>query len=261
MKGRKSENQVKVSPFIGEQGLARLVRQARIEYQKEVLAGRKTYHRFSSDFLASIIYHDSTDAWSKNEHNRNIQAASELLLKNKPLIDFYFNMEELSEDSLHDLIRNFNKGQMPSKECSDTSEANLPKTDKKSGVTKINDNTISFIVQCANEAELFLERLSKEHFVAYYEGHPLPPLTSANNEKVVLFFKILENEGLIRHNWQHIIDRDKLIKSSSGRGFLTKAVMASTLSRVTNRVATANDTRLVEFLTGKTKEYKASRVI
>lgn len=249
-----------MSPYIGEQGLARLVSQARIEYRKEVLTGQKTYHRYCCDLLASITYHDSKDAWSKNEHNRNIQAVSELLLKHKPLVDFYFNKEDLSEDNLHDLIRNFNMGKMPFKE-ENTGNVELPDTVRKSNLTKMSDYTISFIVQCANEADLFLEHLSAEHFTAYYEGHPLSPLTSANNEKIVLFFKTLESEGIIRHNWQHIIDRDRLIKSSSGRGFLTKAVMASTLSRVSNRLATVGDTRFLDFLTRKIKEYKASRVI
>lgn len=262
MKGRKTENLHEVSPFIGEQGLARLVSRARNEYRKEVLTGCKSYHRFCSDLLASVVYHDAKDAWSKNEHNRNLRIVTELLLKRRPLVDHYFSKTEFSEADFHLMMADFNKEETASEESTNTAKpANPPKADPKHYHTRMGEDTISFIVQCANEAELFMEQLTTAHFTQFYAGQPLPPLTSANNENLVLFFKTLENEGLIRHNWQHIIDKHKLVKSSSRHSFLTKAVMASTLSRVSNRPANTNDRRLLEFLNKKIKEYKTNRVI
>lgn len=104
----------------------------------------------------------------------------------------------------------------------------------------------------------FFETVTEKHFSSYYEGKPLPPLTARSNERLVIFFKTLESCCLIRKNWQHVIDADHLILSSSRKGFLTKAVMASTLSRVLNRTATADDKRLSDYLDKQLKAYKGN---
>lgn len=104
------------------------------------------------------------------------------------------------------MMTDFNKEETASVESTNTSQpANPPKADHKHYHTRMGEDTISFIVQCANEAELFMEPLTTAHFTQFYAGQPLPPLTSANNENLVLFFKTLENEGFIRHNWQYIM--------------------------------------------------------
>ena len=69
----------------GEKGLFRLVKQAHETYSSEVLTRKKSYRRFVLDFIHSKQYHDATDAWSKNEHQKNYCIVSELLENHEKL--------------------------------------------------------------------------------------------------------------------------------------------------------------------------------
>lgn len=217
MKGNKTEGSRRVPPFVGEQGLSRLVSKARNEYTKEVLTGRKSYARFCKDMLASVAYHDAKDAWSRNEHNRNLCAITDMLTMHRQLVETYFSRETFSENDIVDMVDRFNKIETdhPKRNASPGVPAS-PETASavecgSRTIKKLEDQVISLIVHCANEAELFYGNVTPQHFDAYYSGNPLTPLRSRKNTELVVLFSILENEELIERSWQHVIDRDGLV--------------------------------------------------
>lgn len=98
----------------GEQGLFRLVYQAHEVYKAEVLTHRKCYRRFMLDFIHSTQYHDATDAWSKNEHQKNYCIVSELLETMKSWyantsVSLPWTKPKLKNCSIHSIHPNISK--------------------------------------------------------------------------------------------------------------------------------------------------------
>ena len=52
------------------------------------------------DFIHSTQYHDATDAWSKNEHQKNYCIVSELLENHEKLVCQYFSQSTLDETQI-----------------------------------------------------------------------------------------------------------------------------------------------------------------
>ena len=254
-----------VHPYVGIDGLIRLVSTAREVYNKEVVIQKKTYHRYSNDLLSSINYHDALDAYSKNEHAKNVQILTELLLKHQAFVKHYFVCDKFSDETVREMLQRFNQGdvsvppigtgQSPST-SSNTAEQN------SGGISSrhhIPSDIVSLIVHCANEADLFLEELTPEHFYSYYAGQRTAPLQARSNVEIVEFFDYLASKGMVEPNWQHVIDRDKLIISSSGRKHLTKSVMASTLCRINGKPATCKILRIMNIVDKYMEEHKVNR--
>lgn len=99
-----------VHPYVGIDGLIRLVSTAREVYNKEVVIQKKTYHRYSNDLLSSINYHDALDAYSKNEHAKNVQILTELLLKHQTFVKHYFVCDKFSDETVREMLQRFNQG-------------------------------------------------------------------------------------------------------------------------------------------------------
>ncbi len=92
-------------------------------------------------------------------------------------------------------------------------------------------------------------------FTPLLEDHERP----VSNCPLVEFFDYLASKGMIEPNWQHVIDRDKLIISSSGRRPLSKGVMASTLCRISGKPATCKILRIMDIVDEYMKEHKVNR--
>ena len=128
MKGRKTNGGHRVPPYVGEQGLSRLVSKARSEYQEEVLTGRKSYRRYCNDLLASIVHHDATDAWSRNEHDKNLRAVTDLLTLHHHLVEDYFGRAAFPASDYQELMERFNKEDSPNPLPTAVAAAAMPNT-------------------------------------------------------------------------------------------------------------------------------------
>ena len=251
-----------VRPYVGIDELVRLVLEARALYVREVVGQNKTYSRFSNDLLSSIVFHDAHDAYSKNEHAKNVQILTELLRKNKAFVKHYFIQDDFSADTVREMLLRFNQGDVTipqnitDQSPSPSSSAAGQNSGSVSSRHRIPADIVSLIVHCANEAKLFWGDVTQEQFDAYYDGKLQHPLQAQHNVEVVEFFGYLADRGLIHRNWQHIIDKDKLIISSSGRRPLTTAVMSSTKSRLTRRTDTCNVMRIADIIERYIKEHK-----
>lgn len=166
----------------GEQGLFRLVYQAHEVYKAEVLTHRKCYRRFMLDFIHSTQYHDATDAWSKNEHQKNYCIVSELLENHEKLVCQYFSQSTLDETQIKKLLDTFNtsehlqtKSRIQSFQNSRQSEQ-PPLPDSYEPL--IDKDTIGLIVQLVNEVGLFIEQLDVNDVITRYEKAMLNPVTS-----------------------------------------------------------------------------------
>lgn len=259
------ENVQIVHPYVGIDGLLRLVSTAREQYLDEVVVQMKTYRRYCNDLLSSINHHDALDAYSKNEHAKNVQILTELLRKHQAFVKHYFVCDRFSDETVREMLQRFNQGDLTvpkigtgqSPSTSDnTAEQN------SGGISSrhyIPSDFVSLIVHCANEADLFVEELTAEHFTSYSAATLATPLQARSNVETVEFFDYLASKGMIQSNWQHVIDRDKLIMSSSGRRFLTKSVMSSTLCRINGKPATCRILRIMGIVDRYIEEHKVKR--
>ena len=81
----------------GKEGLFRLVKQAQVSYKGEVVTREKSYRRYVLDFIHSKQFHDASDAWSKNEHQKNYYTVVDLLRNHEKLVRRYFEQETFEE--------------------------------------------------------------------------------------------------------------------------------------------------------------------
>ena len=221
----------------GKEGLFRLVKQAQVSYKGEVVTREKSYRRYVLDFIHSKQFHDASDAWSKNEHQKNYYTVVDLLRNHEKLVRRYFEQETFEEINISMLLGDFY--------TADQQEVDIPiKSDRTdSGNFELNDSNFSFkplldrhtldlIVQLANEVSLFKEVLNADNVANRYASDTLQTVTSRNNTKLVLLLDKLASHDVISYNWQSVIAKKRLIISSSGKKCLNQHDMSSTLNRI-----------------------------
>ncbi|HJF92719.1 MAG TPA: hypothetical protein K8W02_10125, partial [Mediterranea massiliensis] len=96
----------------------------------------------------------------------------------------------------------------------------------------IDKDTIGLIVQLVNEVGLFIEQLDVNDVITRYEKAMLNPVTSKNNTRLVLLLDKLAMHDIIPYDWQSVIAKKQLVRSSSGKKFLNQHDLSSTLNRI-----------------------------
>lgn len=228
----------------GQEGLIRLVRLAHSIYIKEVVTRLKSYHRFVADFVNSTQYHDDTDAWSKNEHQKNYRTVAELLTNHEKIVRKHFDCEVLNEQIITHLLDEFYASDLPKLRIPDgvlTDTTNIP----CNTISLYDNNILDLIVRLANEVNLFTEILDIGEITRRYTHKDLKPVVSSNNTRLVLVLDRLASHNIIPYNWQSLIERKKLILSSSGNKYLDKHDMASTLNRIKDMPLSPQNRRLL----------------
>jgi len=222
-------------PQTGKQGLFRLIEQAQDLYQAEVITRQKNYKRYVLDFIRSKQYHDATDAWSKNEHQKNYYTVVDLLSDHEKLVRRYFDREVFDENGISDLLNEFYSFGLSPTPVGISEEKSVNQNSPTSNNTIesiLNSETIGLIVQLANEVNLFKEVLDSDEINSHYTTNTLQPVTSANNTRLVLLLDRLASNGIISYNWQSVISKKRLVISSSGKKYLDQHDMSSTLNRI-----------------------------
>lgn len=133
-----------------------LLKEASFTYRKEVIGESKLYELYVEDFLNGHYYSDHRDAAGKNRHRKNIGILRGILTKRKDLVELFFSNILFAPNRMDELLRLFNTTKASSglKEEPDKPrpETNLPALSLGSF---LNDNQLSLIAHCANEAQLF----------------------------------------------------------------------------------------------------------
>lgn len=216
----------------GKDGLFRLVRLAHSIYTKEVVTRIKSYHRFVTDFINSTQYHDENDAWSKNEHQKNYRTIAELLTNHEKIVRRHFDCDVLNEQTITNLLGEFYTYDLHELKVTDVSLTRSTNSQDCNIISLTDNNTLDLIVRLANEVNLFTEVLNVGEIIRKYQNNDFIPIISSNNTRLVLVLDRLAYHNIIPYNWQSLIERKKLILSSSLTKFLDKHNMASTLNRV-----------------------------
>lgn len=219
----------------GKQGLYRLVEQARESYQAEVATHKKSYRRYVLDFIHSTRYHDATDAWSKNEHQKNYHTVVSLLKEHEKLVRRHFDQPIFGMAEIEILLGEFYASDLPKETSCKTVPANTGGNAAMPDLVferTLDRHAIDLIVQLANEVNLFKENLDAEDVFTRYEACRLQTVTSRNNTRLVLLLDTLATHEIIPYNWQAVIARQRLIVSSSGRKYLDQHDLSSTLNRI-----------------------------
>lgn len=196
-----------------------LLKEASFTYRKEVIGESKLYELYVEDFLNGHYYSDHRDAAGKNRHRKNIGILRGILTKRKDLVGLFFSNILFAPNRMDELLRLFNTTKASSglKEEPDKPrpETNLPALSLGSF---LNDNQLSLIAHCANEAQLFTTPVNAGILRSLLEGTLHQPLKSANNRLVAFFFDRLCHHRLILGRWEHLLEQaGSILGSKDGR--------------------------------------------
>lgn len=137
-------------------------------------------------------------------------------------------LKNCSIHSIHPNISKQNPGYKVSKTAVNQNSPPLP----DSYEPLIDKDTIGLIVQLVNEVGLFIEQLDVNDVITRYEKAMLNPVTSKNNTRLVLLLDKLAMHDIIPYDWQSVIAKKQLVRSSSGKKFLNQHDLSSTLNRI-----------------------------
>lgn len=225
-----------VPPKVGHEGLQILVKQAYDLYQAEVLTKKKSYYLCMFDFINSIQYHDNSDAWSKNEHQRNCLTVTKLLIEYGRLVKLYFARPSLSDSDIEELINRFYIGDSPLHSYNNPPNSQDEEEEVHLDTVSFKDELVAeLIVSVSNEINLFKEHINLADAYTLLGHEKYRSLKTTNNSRLVLFFDRLSSLNLVSDMWQVDIARRELVTSSSGKKFLTQHDLSSTLYRLKER--------------------------
>lgn len=162
------------------------------------------------------------DAAGMNEHKKNFHIMEELLTIRKDLVQKYFIKEKMCDSDYLFMHQEFNTTQLSSNSEISIASGTLPATvtSKSDFQCCFNSTQIRLITYSVNETHLFIPDVSEAEMKAFFACCLEHPLRSVCNRRVAFFFDALCERKLISTRWQHVIDRNGLILSSSGKSIL-----------------------------------------
>lgn len=201
-------------------------------YQSEVVGEHKLYNRYVNDFLNSHTYTDRVDAAGKNEHKKNFHIMKELLTIRKDLVLEYFVKEKLCKSEYLIMHQEFNTTQQSTNSEVFIASDSLPVafSSKLNFQCSFNSTQIRLITYSVNETHLFSPNVSETEMKAFFTCCIEYPLKSVCNRRVAFFFDALCEYKLISPRWQHIIDKNGLILSSTQKALLNSSKLSTALN-------------------------------
>ena len=202
------------------------------EFQTQFVTGRKTYHRYVTDFISFNLLIDSSDISSWKQHTMNINSMFDLLANRKDLVLKYFSQEGLTRHEFKKLQHEFNTTETVAEESNDYGAmADFMPT----SLSYFNDIQLSLIADMVNEAHLFVGDVSMEDMELFFSCSLDRPLQVSNNGLAALFLDCLRSEHLISHNWQKVIADYQLLCSYKTKKVLKRTDISTSLSEYRNR--------------------------
>lgn len=186
-----------------------LLQEALSSYKAEVLEGGKLYHLFAKDFLNSHHHTDHRDAKGMNEHRKNLGILESILTTREDLLRQFSAEEKPDSDKLESLLHLYYTTNPPPRGqgiLSSKSDGELPPRPLSLGCS-LNDDQMSLIAHCVNEARLFEEVVDVPMLRSLLEGRLSTPLHSRNNRLLAFFFDQLCQHRLILSRWQHLLEQ------------------------------------------------------
>lgn len=186
-------------------------------YQSEVATGRKLYKLFALDFLNSHHHTDRRDAAGLNEHRKNLGILKGILFARKDLLVRFSELGMPDDALLQDLLHLYYTTEAPpGQEVAATVSSAAKQNRSLSLSCCLDDDQLSLIADCANEARVFVEVLDASILRSLLEGKLTVPLTSRNNRMLAYLFDQLCRHGLILPRWQNLLEQAGSILSPKG---------------------------------------------
>ena len=221
---------------VSQSDLNSLLREVITSYKAEVVAGGKLHELFAMDFLNSHHHTDRRDAAGLNEHRKNLGILKSLLFTRKDLL-LRFSAAEAQDDTLlKDLLHLYYTTEAPPpKQEADTPLSSTAKQNHSLSLgCCLDDDQLSLIADCANEARMFVEELDASMLRSLLEGKLTVPLRSRNNRMLAYFFDQLCRHGLILPRWQNLLEQAGSILGPKGNKPLKHEQYSNALTHARN---------------------------
>ena len=213
-----------------------LLREVLTKYQSEVVIGRKLFRLFAIDFLNGHHHTDRRDAAGLNEHRKNLGILKEILSTRKDLLVRFSEMGKPDDDLLKEMLHLYytTEAPPPGQEACATMSSTAKQNHSLSLGCCLDDDQLSLIADCANEARVFVEVLDASILRSLLEGKLAVPLTSRNNRMLAYFFDQLCRHGLILPRWQNLLEQARSILSPKGNKPLRHEQFSNALTHARN---------------------------
>lgn len=195
-----------------------MLREVVTMYQSEVATGKKLYKLFALDFLNSHHHTDRRDAAGLNEHRKNLGILKRILFARKDLLVRFSELGMPDDALLQDLLHLYytTEAPPPGQEAAATVPSAAKQNRSLSLGCCLDDDQLSLIADCANEARVFVEVLDTSILRSLLEGRLTVPLTSRNNRMLAYLFDQLCRHGFILPRWQNLLEQAGSILSPKG---------------------------------------------
>ena len=212
-----------------------LLREAVTMYKSEVVTGGKLYKLFAEDFLNSHHHTDRRDAAGLNEHRKNLGILKGILFTRKDLLVRFSEMDSPDDALLKDLLHLYytTEAPPPGQEADATSSTSKQNHSLSLGCC-LDDDQLSLIADCANEARVFVEVIDAPMLRSLLEGKLTVPLTSRNNRMLAYLFDQLCRHGLILPRWQNLLEQAGSILGPKGNKPLRHDQFSNALTHARN---------------------------
>lgn len=188
------------------------------------------------DFLNSHHYTDRRDAEGLNEHRKNLGILKEILSTRKDILVRFSEMGKPDDDLLKEMLHLYYTTEAPppgQEACATMSSTTLQNHSLSLGCC-LDDNQLSLIADCANEARVFVELLDASILRSLLEGKLTIPLTSRNNRMLAYLFDLLCQHGFILPRWQNLLEQAGSILSPKGNIPLRHEQFSNALTHARN---------------------------
>ena len=212
-----------------------LLREVLVSYKVEVVAGGKLYKLFAIDFLNSHHHTDRRDAAGLNEHRKNLGILKGILFTRKDLLVQFSEVGTPDDATLKDLLHLYYTTEAPPGQEAGAA-VSIPSKQNHSlslGCCLDNDQ-LSLIADCANEARVFVEVLDASILRSLLDGKLLVPLRSRNNRMLAYLFDQLCRHGLILPRWQNLLEQAGSILGPKGNKPLRHEQFSNALTHAKN---------------------------
>ena len=190
---------------------------------------------FAIDFLNSHHHTDRRDAAGLNEHRKNLGILKGILFTRKDLLVQFSEVGSPDDATLKDLLHLYYTTEAPpGQEAGAAVPSTVVQNHSLSLGCCLDDDQLSLIADCANEARVFVETIDASTFRSLLEGKLTVPLTSRNNRMLAYLLDQLCRHGLILSRWQNLLEQAGSILGPKGNKPLRHEQFSNALTHARN---------------------------
>ena len=210
----------KVENELPQNELWQLYRAAYEQYQSVIIKGEKSYSRYVNDFIYYHLPCTSIREADIRLHVMHLFALKELLEERPDLVDAFFSKDKFEEEDYQQMLHLFNTG-----------KGIEPKSEF---LAHFSHEQLARITEFVTASSLFRNEVTEEIMRDLFECRIQRPLQANSNRNVALFFGALREHGLLPFQWQMILERNRLLSSSTNNEPLRASQLRCSLSQAKN---------------------------